>query len=259
MDLLRISLVQFEVVWENPLANKLKLESLLAPLKGQSDLILLPEMFTTGFSMNVRELSESMEGDTVKWMRELANKSGSALAGSLVIEEDHHYYNRYLFVTPSGEINYYDKKHLFSMGAENQYFNPGNKRVIVDYSGWRIALFVCYDLRFPVWCRSIKDADLMLFTANWPDARKIVWQTLIKARAIENQLYVAGVNRIGKDGAGINYSGDSLIIDPKGNVLCDLAGPRELVATTTISLQELNGFRDKFPLFRDADSFDIGA
>ena len=257
MDLFRISLVQFDIGWEEPVKNRAKLESLLEPLIGQSDLILLPEMFTTGFSLNARQLAETMEGESVAWMKYQAKRTGSAIAGSLIIEENGRYFNRFLFVTPTDLLFYYDKRHLFSMGEENQFFNRGKKRVVVNYKGWRIALFVCYDLRFPVWCRSIKDADLMLFTANWPENRSIVWQTLTQARAIENQLYVAGVNRIGTDGANISYAGQSRVIGPRGNILADLKNPGEIVETIAISLDELNLFRVKFPVGRDEDSFEI--
>ena len=257
MDFLRISLIQMDVVWEDPVSNRLKLEQLMEPLQGVTDLILLPEMFSTGFSMNAKSLAESMDGDTVSWMRGIAKKLGVSLAGSLIIKENSHFYNRFLFITPSDEIHYYDKKHLFSMGEENLYFNRGNKRVVFQYKGWRIALYICYDLRFPVWCRSIKDADLMLFTANWPAARKSVWKTLLQARAIENQLYVAGVNRTGSDGLGITYSGDSMVIDPKGAIIGTIQDrPNELL-TCKISLTELNRFREKFPVYRDEDNFEI--
>lgn len=257
MDILRISPIQYDVFWENPSANRQKLDQMLAPLKGQTDLILLPEMFTTGFSMNARELAESMDGDTVAWMLSKADELNSAIAGSLIIKEKDHYYNRFLFASPEGQMDFYDKRHLFSMGDENQYFHGGNKRVVVNYSGWRIALFVCYDLRFPVWCRSINDADLILFTANWPEKRNIVWQTLTRARAIENQLYVACVNRTGKDGAGITYTGESAVIDPRGELLCDFKNNPDLVETCSVSLQQLNQFREKFPVARDEDQFEI--
>ena len=254
---LRISLVQYEVVWENPDANRSILDELLEPLNGQTDLILLPEMFTTGFSMQAKELAETMDGQSLKWMVQQARKTGAALAGSLIIKENNHFFNRFLFVTPSGEIFHYDKKHLFSMGEEHKYFSSGNQRVIINYMGWRIALMICYDLRFPVWCRTVKDADLMLFTANWPAARQLVWQTLTKARAIENQLYVAGVNRTGKDEAGIDYVGESVLIDPRGNILLDMGTKSEAAGTCLLSLNELIRFREKFPVGQDADSFEI--
>jgi predicted amidohydrolase len=240
-----------------PKANRLKLEQLLDPLKGKTDLILFPEMFTTGFSMSAKELAETMEGESVKWMKSQARKCGAAIAGSLIIKENDQFFNRFLFITPTGQTHFYDKRHLFSMGGENQYFTGGSKRVVVNYAGWRIALFICYDLRFPVWCRSIKDADLMLFTANWPEKRKIVWQSLNQARAIENQLYVACSNRTGLDGVGISYAGESMLIDPKGNLVCDLSTTTEAVDTCTISLKELNRFREKFPVSRDEDQFEI--
>ncbi len=257
MDFLRISLVQFDVIWENQVANREKLDQLLKPLTGRTDLILLPEMFTTGFSMNAKALAESMDGKSVRWMKSQAAATGAALAGSLIIKENDRYYNRFLFVTPSGETNIYDKKHLFSMGGEDQYFSRGNKKVVVKFMGWRIALFICYDLRFPVWCRSAKEADLMLFTANWPDVRKHVWQTLTAARAIENQLYVAAVNRTGTDGSGVYYSGESKIIDPKGVLSCNLNNQSDAVVTNSVSLEELKRFRKKFPVSEDADLFEI--
>lgn len=257
MDQLRISLVQFDIVWEDAVSNRQKLDHLLDPLKGRTDLIILPEMFTTGFSMRARELSEKMEGESVGWMKQQAKNTGAALAGSLIIRENDQYFNRFLFIEPNGEVYSYDKKHLFSMGDENQHFNAGNSRRIVNYLGWRIALFVCYDLRFPVWCRSVNDADLMLFAANWPEKRKIVWQTLTRARAIENQLFVACANRSGTDGLGINYSGESMLIDPKGIILCDLNTKSDVVETCLISLNDLNLFREKFPVSRDEDLYEL--
>lgn len=257
MDLLRISLVQMDILWENPAGNREKLDHLLDPLKGKSDLILLPEMFTTGFSMRARDLAESMDGKSLLWMKSQAEKLQSAIAGSLIIKENNYYFNRFLFVMPDGRVMHYDKRHLFSMGMENYYFHPGERRVIVNYAGWRIALFVCYDLRFPVWCRSIKEADLLLFAANWPEQRKVVWQTLTRARAIENQLYVAAVNRIGTDGEGISYSGESLIADPKGRIIGDLGNQSDSVLNAELSLSELNRFRHKFPVAEDEDQFTL--
>ena len=257
MDLLRISLIQFDIIWENPVANRMKLDTLLQPLNGKTDLILLPEMFTTGFSMQAKILAETMDGESIRWMKLQAENTGAALAGSMIVEDHDQYFNRFLFVTPSGEVFTYDKKHLFSMGGEDRYFKRGNKRVIVNYLGWRIAPFICYDLRFPVWCRAMKDADLMLFTANWPTARNHVWQTLTSARAIENQLYVACVNRTGKDGSGISYFGESMVIDAKGTLLCNLDHRSDASETCTISLDELNRFREKFPLKLDADSYEF--
>jgi len=257
MDPLRISLVQYDIIWEDANSNRLKLDQLLNSLKGKTDIILLPEMFTTGFSMNARELAEKMDGNSLKWMQLQASLTGAAIAGSLIIEENNHYYNRFLFVTPEGKIFSYDKRHLFSIGGENQYFTPGKKRVVFHYSGWNIALFICYDLRFPVWSRTVREADLMLFTANWPENRKNVWQTLLRARAIENQLYTVGVNRTGQDGSGIVHFGGSTVIDPKGKKIIELADQPGTVETVSLSLEELNRFRKKFPVYLDADSFKI--
>jgi omega-amidase len=252
-----ISLVQSDVVWEDAIANRLKLDGLLEPLEGQTDLILLPEMFSTGFSMNTHVLSESMDGESIHWMKLQAARTGAAIAGSLIIKENDLFFNRFVFAAPNGDLFFYDKKHLFSMGGEDQFFSHGNKRVVIHYKGWRIALFTCYDLRFPVWCRSIRDADLMLFTANWPGIRQHVWQTLLKARAIENQLYIAGVNRTGTDGMGIKYSGESMLIDPRGTIIVNAGDQTDTVATGTVSLEELNRFRKKFPLLPDEDLFEI--
>lgn len=257
MKNLRVSLVQFEVIWENPVANRSKLNELINRLDGKTDLIVLPEMFTTGFSMHARELAETMAGESLNWMLDQSKAHQAALAGSMIVKEDENYFNRFIFVTPTGEIFYYDKRHLFSIGEEHLYFSNGNKKVIINFMGWRIALMVCYDLRFPVWCRSIHEADLIIFVANWPQARQHVWQALTKARAIENQLYVAGVNRTGMDGSGINYAGESMLIDPKGSILLDLENKLEAIETCDLSLKELNRFRDKFPVGRDADSFEI--
>jgi predicted amidohydrolase len=257
MDQLRVSLVQFDVVWESPELNRAKLDLMLEPLIGQTDLILLPEMFTTGFSMNASDLAETMEGESVAWMLSWAKKCHAAIAGSLIVREKDQLFNRFLFVMPTGQIECYDKKHLFSMGDEHHYFDCGNKKVVVNYEGWRIALFICYDIRFPVWCRSIKEADLILFTANWPEKRNLVWNTLTRARAIENQLYVACVNRTGIDGMGIVYIGESTIIDPKGLIMCDLPNGTENAVTCSLSLKELNRFREKFPVARDEDAYQI--
>lgn len=257
METLRITLVQYDIAWENPSANRSRLEAWIGPLIGKTDLFLLPEMFATGFSMNARELAEKQDGPTVSWMKKMAVLSGAAIAGSLIIEEGGRFFNRFLFVTPSGEIYHYDKRHLFSIGTEDRYFNRGTSRQIVNYKGWRIALFTCYDLRFPVWCRTGNNADLMLFTANWPANRKNVWQTLLHARAIENQLYVAGVNRVGLDGAGTVHDGESMVVGPKGDDLHCFTEKGEGVETVIISLSELNTFRKKFPVWKDADLYEI--
>lgn len=254
-DNLRITLAQVDLVWENPEQNRLDLEIQLKLLIGKSDLVILPETFTTGFSMRACDLAEPMDGPTVKWLVNLSHTTGMAIGGSLLINDNGLFYNRFVFVTPQGEITYYNKRHLFSIGGEATSFTPGDQRVIINFLGWHIALYVCYDIRFPVWCRNVNDTDLMIFTANWPAARKDVWNTLLRARAIENQVYVAGVNRIGTDGNGISYMGDSQMVNSRGEVLKENALARNGLFSYVISKSEQNDFREKFPVANDADSF----
>ena len=254
-DNLRITLAQVDLVWENPEQNRLDLEIQLWKLIGKSDLVIFPETFTTGFSMRATDLAEPMHGPTVKWLINLSHATGMAIGGSLLIKDNGLFYNRFVFVTPQGEITCYDKRHLFSIGGEATSFTPGDQRVIINFLGWRIALYVCYDIRFPVWCRNVNDTDLMIFTANWPASRKEVWNTLLKARAIENQVYVAGVNRIGTDGNGISYLGESQMINSRGEVLKQNALAGDGLFSYVISKSKLNDFRKKFPVANDADSF----
>lgn len=254
---LRVSLAQVDLAWENPLKNRENLELLILQLVGKSDVVILPETFTTGFSMRTSELAEPMDGPTLKWLLDLSKMSGVAIGGSLLVKVDGCNFNRFVFVTPDGEISFYDKRHLFSMGGESNLLTSGDDRQIINYLGWRIALYVCYDIRFPVWCRNLADTDLMIFTANWPDSRREVWNTLLKARAIENQVYVAGVNRIGTDGEGIYYSGQSQMINAKGELLIQVENHTPELLTFQISLTELNDFRRKFPVANDADHFVI--
>ena len=254
-DILRITLAQVDLVWENPGQNRMKLEMQIRQLTGQSDLVILPETFTTGFSMHAADLAEPMDGPTVTWMLNLSRETGIAIGGSVIIADKDLFYNRFVFVTPAGEISCYDKRHLFSIGGESISFTAGDQRMIVNFLGWRIALYTCYDVRFPVWCRNVNDTDLMIFTANWPASRNEVWKILLKARAIENQVYVAGVNRIGKDGNGIAYVGESQILNSRGELLSAPVSYSEGFVTCEISMKELNNFREKFPVAKDADQF----
>jgi len=254
-DILRITLAQVNLVWENPEQNRSNFEMQIRQLSGKSDLVILPETFTTGFSMRAHDLAEPMDGPTVNWMFSLSRITGLAIGGSLIIKENDLYYNRFVFVTPDGDISHYDKRHLFSIGGESISFTAGNEKLIVDFHGWRIALYICYDVRFPVWCRNVKDTDLMIFAANWPASRNEVWKTLLKARAIENQVYVAGVNRIGKDGNDISYIGESQILNSRGEMLSGSDRTIDGYLSYEISLKELNDFRAKFPVANDADQF----
>ncbi len=256
-DNLRVTLAQIDIEWENPDENRRKLETIIPTLKGESDLILLPETFTTGFTMNLNRLAESMSGPTFVLLQQLSSLTGAAIGGSLIIRENGRFYNRFVFVKPDGSIVFYNKRHLFSIGGEDKYFHGGVEKVIITYKGWRIAPFICYDLRFPVWSRSHNEVDFMIYSANWPDTRIDVWNTLLKARAIENQVYVAGVNRIGTDGNQISYNGNSQLIDPRGMSLVHEPTGMEKVVTETFSLSALYEFRRKFPVVLDADAFEL--
>lgn len=253
---LRVTLVQTSLLWENPTGNCAALEEELNPLIGQTDVVILPEMFTTGFSVHSTE-ADLMNGSSVKWMQLMAQRLQALLIGSIKIKDAGKLYNRLFAVFPDGNLTYYDKKHLFRMGEEGKIYQAGDKRKVISYKGFSIALFICYDLRFPVWIRNRQNEyDLAIFVANWPAARAHAWKTLLKARAIENLCYVAGVNIIGEDGNQLSYQGDSALIDFKGNLLVDL-NDQAINQTAEISLAELQSFRQNFPAFLDADSFDL--
>lgn len=253
---LQLTLVQYNIIWESASANFKKIETLLNHSTAYPDLILLPEMFNSGFTLKPQNVATIMNGEVVQWMQMLSLNKNAVVAGSVVIVENNSFYNRLIVAHPTGKIDWYDKRHLFRMGGENDSYKSGNKRVIIDVNGWRLALFVCYDLRFPVWSRSVNDYDLALYIANWPAARNNVWETLLKARAIENQCYVAGVNRVGIDGLGA-YIGNSMIVDFNGGVLNQIGNGNEGIIETSISLKALNDFKTAFPAWMDADQFTI--
>lgn len=254
---LRVTLVQSMLQWEDAPANRKQFEERFVGLKGTTDLVVLPEMFNTGFTMDSAAVAESMDGPTVAWMREQAAALDAALYGSLVILENGTYTNRGLFVRPDGSITGYDKRHLFRMANEHQHFSPGEERVVVDWRGWRVLLQVCYDLRFPVFSRNKGDYDLVLYVACWPEVRRYPWSQLLIARAIENLAYVVGVNRVGMDGKGIHYSGDSAAVDFKGEVLVELEAGREMLRTLRLHGQSLLDFRERFPAQLDVDRFTL--
>jgi len=256
-EILHIALFQLDLFWENPQANRDRIDQWIQKLGKSTDVVFLPEMFTTGFSMNVAELAETMEGETIDWMKKRCAEHQLALCGSLIIQEKEKYFNRLVFVQPSGEVQFYNKRHLFTMGNEESHFQQGTERLIVQYKGWRICPLICYDVRFPVWSRNRNEYDLLVYVANWPRNRDEVWNTLLKARGIENQAYVAGVNRVGVDGQIINYSGYSQILDAKGNCLSDAAEGVESILSAQISKSDLEKFRDSFPVLEDADSFNL--
>ena len=254
---LRVTLVQSMLHWEDATANRAMFGEKIAALKGATDLVVLPEMFTTGFSMRSKELAETMDGATVRWMKEQARTTEAAIYGSVIITEAGHFFNRGLFVTPSGEVSHYDKRHLFRMAEEKDNYDRGKERVIVELNHWRILLQVCYDLRFPVFARNRGDYDAILYVANWPEARRYPWSQLLIARAIENQSYVIGANRVGMDGKGHHYTGDSVAIDPKGQVIAGCEASHESIVSCVLDRSALEDFREKFPVGKDADAFSL--
>ena len=256
MNDLTISLLQTNLVWQQPQANCDHISKALLEHDTKTDLIVLPEMFNSGFTLDAMKVAETMDGETVNWMQKLSTEHQAAVTGSLVIRENKQNYNRMVIAFPDGNLQWYDKKHLFRMAKEQERYSAGSKRVIINWQGWRIALYVCYDLRFPVWCRNQNDTDLMLFVASWPAVRSYPWQTLLKARAMENLCYVCGVNRIGTDANGIEYQGDSGVLDMAGHDICQL-DDRDIIQTVSLSAENLNRFREKFPAHLDADSFQV--
>ncbi len=254
-DQLHLTLIQPDIVWEDKPANLLQYETIIAGIHGHKHIVVLPEMFSTGFSMAPERLAEPMDGPSVKWMVDIAVKNRCILVGSLIIEEDGKYYNRLLWVQPDGKIGTYDKRHLFAYGSEDKHYTPGNKRLIAQVNGWRINLQVCYDLRFPVWARNQGDEyDVLLYVANWPEQRSLAWKTLLQARAIENQSYVVGVNRVGIDGKTNNYTGDSTVFGPLGETIWQCSGEKAC-HTVTIAKEPLQKVRSNFPFLNDADKF----
>jgi omega-amidase len=292
MSTLTITTIQADLSWEDKAANLRRFEEKIDAIGNPTEIVILPEMFSTGFSMNPGSLAEKMDGPSVAWMKKIAAGKKVILTGSLIIEEEGHYFNRLVWMLPNGQYGYYDKRHRFAYAGEDEKFSAGNKRLIASVKGWRVNLLVCYDLRFPVWSRQgsapdpattpisapptphssaspapapassqssvppSPEYDLLIYVANWPQRRIHAWKTLLQARAIENQSYVVGVNRVGNDGNNIHYNGDSMIVDPLGEVLYQAPG-EEAVFTYTLQKDKLDGIRNHYPFWRDADHFSI--
>jgi omega-amidase len=260
--MLHLTLLQTSLHWENPTANRAMLEEKIFALPEKTDLIVLPEMFTTGFTMNAKPLAEPMNLTTFRWFKQMAAQTDAVVTGSYIVQEKGNFYNRLIWMEPDGSFDVYDKRHLFRMAEEEKTYAPGTKRIIKSWRGWNICPLICYDLRFPVWSRNVPTDfspfayDLLLYVANWPAARSTAWNALLQARAIENLSYVAAVNRVGEDGKGHLYAGDSSVIDPKGEILFRQS-QTETVYQTTLSLDELKAYRERFPADRDADEFQI--
>jgi predicted amidohydrolase len=258
MQNLRVALVQANLAWHDIGANIARFETLLVPLAGNADLVALPEMFTTGFTMKPSEIAEGMDGEATAALRRWAKKLNAHVAGSAVIRESGRYYNRLLWARPDGTVEHYDKRHLFRMAGEDTVYAPGMLAPVMDIAGWKIRPFICYDLRFPVWSRNAGNAyDVALYVANWPATRARHWKALLTSRAIENQCYVIGVNRVGTDGNGVAYSGDSMVVDFSGEILLD-AGGAEGIYAFELAHDRLDDYRQSFPAWRDADPFTLG-
>ena len=256
-DILNIALIQANLLWENTQGNLNYFDKKIESISSDIDLVVLPEMFSTGFSMNPTSLFETMDGVSISWMQKTALKRQLAVVGSLIIKEGDNYYNRLIFVYPNGEIHTYDKRHLFTYGGEDKVYSSGNERLTVEYKGWKICPMICYDLRFPVWSRNTQDYDLLIYAANWPKPRISAWDTLLKARAIENMSYVVGVNRCGEDSKGNVYPGHSAIYDSLGNCISgDLSSLTKNISAF-INYQELQEHRKKLSFLEDRDNFDL--
>lgn len=255
-DFLNIILVQTHLHWENPVANRKHFETLIEAVVEDTNLIILPEMFTTGFSMNASQLAETMQGDTVSWMKDLAKAKNAAICGSVIITENGKYYNRFLFVKPSGEIDYYDKRHTFNMAGEGEVFEYGMEQVVVEYLGWKLGLQVCYDLRFPVFARNTQGYDALIYVANWPKPRVAAWDALLKARAIENMSYCIGVNRVGLDGNGLEYVGHSGVYDALGAEIA-FAKAEQKNLSLRLSKAHIISSREQLPFLQDRDDFTL--
>lgn len=257
MDNLKITLFQGYLFWENAEKNLKNISLRLSAIREKTDLIVLPEMFNTGFSMDVENLAEEMGGKTMQWMHDVARQYECVITGSLIIKENNKHYNRLIWMRPDGTYAQYDKRHLFALGKEHQTYTAGDKKLIVELKGWHVCPMICYDLRFPVWLRNVDaEYDLMLIVANWPERRALHWRALLPARAIENQAYVVGVNRVGHDGNEVYHSGDSTCVDPNGNVIYYKRDEEDLY-TFTIQADELKKTRRALPFLKDADSFEI--
>jgi len=258
MSTLRVSLVQQPLAWQDGAANRARFAELLQPLAGNTDLVVLPETFTTGFSMAVERLAEPPGGPTSLWLAQLARTLDAVITGSVITRDGAGYYNRLLWASPAGELRHYDKRHLFRMGREHEHFTAGRELWSVAWRGFSVCPLVCYDLRFPVWSRRRPglDYDLLLYVANWPAARADAWRQLLRARAIENLAYVVGVNRVGDDGEGVPHAGDSAAIDFRGRTLAD-AGDAPAILSVQLPREPLMAFRAKFPAHLDADPFTL--
>jgi len=257
MQDLKIAIVQSDIVWQDAPQNRINFSKKIDQIKEQVDILFLPEMFSTGFSMQPQAIAETMEGETVNWMQQIASDKQCAIGGSLIIVEDGKYYNRFVFVYPSTEIEFYDKRHLFTLAGEEKVYTQGTKKLLVEYKDWKIYPLVCYDLRFPVWARNVDDYDVLIYVANWPKKRITAWDALLKARSIENMCYVVGVNRIGVDANMYEYSGHSAVYNCLGEKIIHSIPNHESVEIVTLFKKHVTEVRNKLNFLNDKDSFEI--
>jgi len=254
-----ITTIQTHLFWEDVQKNMEHFDEKINEIKDPTDIIILPEMFTTGFTMNPEKLAEQHGGKGLQWMLQKSKEKNCVVIGSISVKENGNFYNRLYWTKPGGTYEYYDKRHLFRMGNEDEHYTAGNKKLIINYKGWKICPLVCYDLRFPVWSRNRKENtyDVLIYVANWPEVRSYPWKQLLIARAIENQAYVIGVNRIGEDGNRISHSGDTAVINPRGEIISQIVAHQDKAETTHLSYSYLQDFRKVFPVMLDGDEFEI--
>ncbi len=257
MDKLKVTLIQTSLFWENPNANREHFRTLIDGISETTDLIVLPEMFTTGFSMNAREFAEPVEGPTLLWMKNIAAEKDTAITGSLMVQEEGKFYNRLYFVFPDGSYGMYDKRHAFTLAGEQKVYTVGNEKLVVEYKGWKICPLICYDLRFPVWSRNTEGYDVLIYIANWPSKRVNAWDALLKARAIENMAYCVGLNRIGTDGNGHPYIGHSMVYDVLGEKLLNNGWENDFVVTLALDKAHIQDQRDQLQFLNDRDKFTL--
>lgn len=263
MSTLAITIIQTQLFWEQKAENLQMLEAKINSITEKTEVVILPEMFSTGFSMKPEKLADTMDGETIQWMKRISSEKKVILTGSIIIKEGDNYFNRLIWMLPNGQFGMYDKRHLFAYADEHNHYTAGNRRLIASVKGWKINLLVCYDLRFPVWARQSQHAseenqgleyDVLVYVANWPEKRSHMWRTLLQARAIENQAYCIGVNRVGDDGNGIYHSGDSMVVTPMAEVLYHKAHDEDIF-TVTLQKDDLETIREKMPFWKDADPF----
>lgn len=257
MNKLKIALIQSNLVWEHPEQNRYNFSAKINSISKSVDLIILPEMFSTGFTMNANQVAETMSGETISWMKQLSEEKNTAITGSLIIKDNDSYFNRLVFAHPNGNIDIYDKRHTFTLAGEDKVYDAGHQQVIIDFKGWKIKPLICYDLRFPIWARNVEDYDLLFYVANWPKIRVNAWDALLQARAIENMSYCIGVNRVGLDANNFEYSGHSAAYDVLGKRIDTIPRNKEAIEIITLDKTHIETYRKKLGFLNDKDDFNL--